>query len=135
MTARASAATRRTSTRVISVVSHARLTPASARLFGPPHAEGRHHLGGEGVERVPVVRAFAEGDVHPRAAGVAEAVEHLEVLLGRAAQPAGALVAPRPPVLAEDLLAALGPLGVGAQVEAQVHRAQDGFRVAPFLAA
>src|SRR5204862_1309656 len=103
---RAIDASRRTTARFITRLL-SRLTPGRAVLFGPAGAEGRQHLGGEGVQGVPVVGALAEGDVDARAAGVAEAGEHLEVLLGGPAQPAGALIALRAPVLAEDLLAAL----------------------------
>src|SRR5262245_16950684 len=46
---------------------------ASARgASAPPH-----DVGGEGLQRVPVVGALAEGDVEPRAAEHPELVHHL----------------------------------------------------------
>src|SRR5207244_10290022 len=78
--------------------------------------------------RVPVVRPLAKRDVDARAARVAEARQHLEVVLGRAAQEAVARVLAE--VRLEDLLAARRPLGVGAEVEAEVDGAEDRLRVA-----
>src|SRR2546425_10277795 len=64
-------------------------------------SELRHDLFGEGVERVPVVGAVAEGDVDAGAAGVAEGGDHLPGLLRVAPQPARALAALGAPVLPE----------------------------------
>src|SRR5207245_1444671 len=99
----------------------------------PASPELPDDLLGERVERVPVVRALAEGDVEAGAAGVAEGRDHVHGLLGGAPQPARALGAEGAPVLLEDLLPARRPYGVGAQVEAEVDGSQDRLGVAPFL--
>src|SRR5207253_7430421 len=96
-------------------------------------AELRRHLLGERAERVPVVRAVAEGDVDAGAAGVAEGGDHLPGLRRGAPQPARALAALGAPVLPKGLFCAQSPLGVRAQVEAEVDGPQDGLRVAPLL--
>src|SRR5205823_6250652 len=80
--------------------------------------------------------SLAEGDVDARAARVAEPRQHRQRLLRRAAQEAVAWVLAE--VRLEDLLAARGTLGVGAEVEAEVHGAEDGpgmalLRLAPLV--
>src|SRR5919198_1306225 len=53
-----------------------------------------HDVGGERLQRLPVVGPVAEGDAQARAAEGAEGVHHPPRLLHRAAQVAGALGAP-----------------------------------------
>src|SRR5262245_51189328 len=93
---------------------------------------GAHDLGSEGLERVPVVGAFAECDAEPGAAQRAELVHHRARVLDGAAQVAGAIrpVAAAAPVALEHLLAPGRAPRVGAQVEAQVDGAHDGLRIA-----
>src|SRR5256885_11062703 len=105
------------------------------RMSGERLPEWRDDFLGERVERVPVVGAVAESDVDAGAAGVAEGGDHLPGLRRGAPQPARALAALGAPVLPKDLLSAQSPLGVRAQVEAEVDGPQDGLRVAPLLLA
>src|SRR5216117_4574094 len=107
----------------------------TGRMPGERLPEWRDDFLGEGVERVPVVGAVAESDVDTGAAGVAEGGDHLPGLRRGAPQPARALVALGAPVLPKDLFSAQSPLGVRAQVEAEVDGPQDGLRVAPLLLA
>src|SRR5437660_5093922 len=91
-----------------------------------------HDLGGEGLQRIPVVGPVAERDAEPRAAERAELIHHPARVLHRAPQIAGALGAVAgAEVTAAGLLRPRGALGVHSEIEAEVHRAQDRLRVAP----
>src|SRR2546429_5792315 len=100
------------------------------RMPGERLPEWRDDFLGERVEGVPVVGAVAEGDIDAGAACVAEGGDHLPGLRRGAPQPARALAALGAPVLPEDLFSVQSPLGVRAQVEAEVDGPQDGLRVA-----
>src|SRR5512146_2588795 len=100
-----------------------RLTPASG--------EFRNHLFGECAQRVPVVRPLAERDREARAPEIAELRDHVHRLLRRPAQPPRAPAAIAP-VGAEGLLPTRHALGVGAEIEAEVDRAEDRLRVTSF---
>src|SRR5437764_1052898 len=83
-------------------------------------------------QRVPVVRPLAERDAEPRAAELAEVVDHRARVLHGAAQVAGALrplAARAAEVALELLLRARDALRVGAQVEAEVDGPHDGLRI------
>src|SRR4029077_8776215 len=82
----------------------------------------------------PVGGPIAERDAQARAAERAELADHLPRVLHRASQIARALGAPgaAAEVALEDLLGAGRAPGVDTQVEAEVHRAHDRLRVAPF---
>src|SRR5207253_11253410 len=89
------------------------------RGMARPRLDLRDDFLGEGAQRVPIVRAVAEGDVDGGAAGIAELHHQLARVFRCAAQPAGHLVAPLAPVAPEDLFPARRALGVGAHVEAE----------------
>src|SRR5688572_18623282 len=90
-------------------------------------------LGGERLQCVPVVRALAERDAEPRAAERPELVDHRVRVLDQPAQVprAGGAVAAPPEVALPLGLAPRRARGVGAEVEAEVHRAHDRLRIAP----
>src|ERR1051325_4579027 len=92
----------------------------------------------ERLQRLPVVRPLAERDVEARAAERPELLHHRARVLHAAAQIArarGAVVGASAEVALELRLCALHALRVGAEVEAEVHRAHDRLRVAAFLLA
>src|SRR4030095_13173180 len=61
------------------------------RRAGGRRSPGPHDLGGERLERLPVIRAFAQGDAEPGAAERAELVHHPVRVLHHPAQIAGAV--------------------------------------------
>src|SRR6267142_6868099 len=73
---------------------------SDARL-GTLDAEGRQHGLGERLDRLEVVRAFAEGQVHPLYSHGLVGLAHLERVLGQPAEEAFAL-RPLAPVRLED---------------------------------
>src|SRR5439155_2743892 len=92
-----------------------------------------HDLGGECLQRVPVVRPFTQGDAEPRAAERAELVRHRARVLHRPAEITRALGARTgAEVAAEDLVGARGAPGVGPEIKAEVHGAHDRRGIAPF---
>src|SRR2546425_894584 len=91
-----------------------------------------HDLGGECLQRVPVVRPFTQGDAEPRAAERAELVRHRARVLHRPAEITRALGARTgAEVAAEDLVGARGAPGVGPKKKAEVRGANDGGGTAP----
>src|SRR5262245_38133393 len=96
-----------------------------------------HDLGGERLQRVPVVRPLSECDVEARAAERAELVHDGARFFHRSPQVAGprGAVGVAAPVALEDLLAAGGAPRTAAEYEAEVHAAHDRPGVAPFLVA
>src|SRR6266508_2590120 len=101
---------------------------------GALDAEGRQHGLDEALERVEVVGALAEGEIHALDADGLVGLAHLERVLRRAAEEALALRV-LAPVRREDRLAALDAFGVGAQVEADIDGTLEGLWIAAFLGA
>src|SRR4030095_3755162 len=104
------------------------MPPAGARSTRPDD------LGGECLERVPVVWTLAQRDAEPRAAERPELLDHRARLFHRASQIAGALRAggAATEVALEQRLRARDALGVGPEIEAEVHAAHDRARIPPF---
>src|SRR5882724_8812123 len=103
-----------------------------ASLLGVVIVSRAHDVGGEGLQRLPVVGPVPERDAEARATERAELVHHLPRVLHRAPQVARALGAPgaAAEVALEDFLGTRGAAGIDTEIEAEVHGAHDRLRVA-----
>src|SRR5688572_9215396 len=90
----------------------------------------------ERLQRLPVVRPFPERDAEPHAPERSELLDHRPRVLHGPAQVAGALgTLPAAEMALELLLAARDASGVGAEIEAEIHRPHDRLRIPAFLLA
>src|SRR5207245_726171 len=95
--------------------------------------EHRHHVARERLERVPVVRTFAERNVDPEDARIAKTLYHLARFARRAAYKSGHPSLVVAPVPLKELLVASNPPLVRAHVEAEVDGAHDRPGIAVLL--